>query len=267
MSNPTKSEPAFFRAATHRPEVIAHRGGGGEWPGETVYAFKKAIELGVDVLEMDVRRTKDDQLVLFHSSRVDETTDGTGRVRDLSLKELQKLNAAASMPGFGHQPIPELSEALDLLNTHPGLRLNIELKERDTKVAVQLAETLKHYAVADRVLVASGWHSALRKFREVCPEVATSASVYEVELFDVFDRFLGLKYRPHTDAIQWYSKFSFLKVITRRFIDKAHSLDLKVHAWTVNEPEEMKRLIALGVDGIITDLPTTLMKVLGRTSP
>ena len=186
-------------------------------------------------------------------------------MRDLTWAELQQLNAAASQPEFGRQPIPRLEEALHLLNHHPALRLNIEIKELDTKVSVQLAEILKHNAVVDRVLVASGWHSVLRKFREVCPEAATSASVYEVELFDVFDRFLGLKYRPNTDAIQWYSKFSFLKVITKRFIDKSHSLNLTVHAWTVNEPQEMERMIALGIDGIITDQPTTLMRLLKRT--
>src|SRR5215813_789004 len=89
------TEKPFFAAAPKgRPDVIAHRGGGGEWPGETLLAFDQAIKLGVDVLEMDVRRTRDDKIILMHNKKVDETTDGTGRVRELDMNYLRTRNAA-----------------------------------------------------------------------------------------------------------------------------------------------------------------------------
>ena len=92
--NLVNAKPFFAAAPKDRPDVIAHRGGGGEWPGETIFAFEQAIKLGVDVLEMDVRRTRDDQIILMHDCKVDRTTDGTGRVRKLDMKYLKTL--------FGH---------------------------------------------------------------------------------------------------------------------------------------------------------------------
>jgi glycerophosphoryl diester phosphodiesterase len=103
----------------------------------------------------------------------------------------------------------------------------------------------------------------LHEFRRQCPEVANSASVLEIEEFEALDKVFNWGYRPDTDAIQWHSEF-IVPIITQKFVDKAHGLNLLVHAWTVNTREEMQRMISLGVDGIITDYPTTLLQLLGR---
>jgi glycerophosphoryl diester phosphodiesterase len=113
--------------------------------------------------------------------------------------------------------------------------------------------------MTEKVLVASGWSSPIKLFRRHYPEVATSASVLEMMRF----RYLG-QIKPGVDAIQTMSKFSIFKRINKNFINKAHRKNLVVHGWTVNTPEEMQRLVNIGIDGIITDRPTTLLKLLGR---
>lgn len=256
-----KTVRPFFSAAKNHPEVIAHRGGGGEWPGETIDAFRQAIKLGVDVLEFDVRRTADDKIILMHNCTVNKTTDGKGRVRRMMMQDLKSLNAAArwaTNPLFRNIPIPTLADALTFLKEHPSIRANIEIKPRDTWLGIQVGQMICAEGLQDRVLVASAWHRVLKKFRRKYPDIATSASVLEILAFQFFGkRFRGL-HKP--DAIQWHSKFFFVKIITRGFVERAG--DMIIHAWTVNEPEEMGRMIELKVAGIITDHPTTLKKII-----
>jgi glycerophosphoryl diester phosphodiesterase len=264
MSMTTGANRPFFQSGKNSPEVIAHRGGGGEWPGETLYAFEKAIELGVDILEMDVHRTIDGALVLMHNDSVDETTDGRGRIRDLTLAEIKRLNAGFHWPPEIRElniRVPTLQEAFEAF---PHQRMNIEIKQREPSIVTQFGELIQQHGMTDRVLVASFWDGVLDEFRAEFPEVATSASTPEAIKFYALDDILFAKYRPDTDAIQADSKASFIHLITRHFVEKAHKLNLKVHAWTVNEPKEMQRMIEVGVDGIITDFPTRLLKILGR---
>jgi len=256
----------FFAAAKNHPEVIAHRGGAAEWPAETIFAFRKAIERGVDVLEFDVRRTADNEIVLMHNAKVDETTDGSGYVADKTLKELKKLNAGAQWPLLHSHDfkIPTLSEVFALFDDYPDLRLNIEIKDRDLWMANAVGQMIVQRGIENNVLVASGWDSVITEFRRNYSQVATSASVLEILKFQAWNNVLGSNSRLETDAIQWHSRFGPVLVIKRGFVKKAKSLDLIVHAWTVNTRREMKRMIELDVDGIITDHPTALLKILGR---
>src|SRR3954467_5906305 len=134
MSMATGSDRPFFKLGKNSPEVIAHRGGGGEWPGETLYAFEKAVRLGVDILEMDVHGTIDGTLVLMHNDTVDETTDGTGRIRDLTLAEIKGLNAGYHWPPEIRQlniRVPTLQEVFEAF---PGQRMNIEIKQKEPSI-------------------------------------------------------------------------------------------------------------------------------------
>jgi glycerophosphoryl diester phosphodiesterase len=263
--NAVSKRPFFVAAPKDRPDVIAHRGGAGEWPGETILAFEKAIKHGVDVLEMDVRRTKDDEIILMHNGKVDKTTDGHGHIRALTLAELKKLNAAArwaTNPIFKHIEIPSLPEVFDLLKDYPKIRLNIEIKDRDRWLAEKVGAMITQRGFADRVLLASGWDSVVEVVRDNYPNIASSASVLEIITFQICDNILGVRAPlKRVDALQWHSRMLKLKIITPRFVERAHSRGLIVHAWTVNEPEEMARMIDLGVDGIITDYPSTLLKL------
>ena len=261
MSYPQGAARPFFQNSKRPMEVIAHRGGGGEWPGETIYAFEHALEIGVDILEMDVHRTRDGALVLMHNATVDDTTNGTGAIKDLDLEYIRTLDAAYTWPalrgtGIG---VPELAEVFDRF---PHVRMNVEIKQREPSLVRDLCQLIKSKGKEDEVLIASFWDHALHEFRELCPEVATSASPLEIGEFEL-DNFIGTSFRPNTDAIQTRSK-EIVSVITRNFVTKAHALNLKVHGWTVNEHEEMVRLIDLGVDGIITDYPTELLALLPK---
>ncbi len=259
------NQKPFFANRKYPIEVIAHRGGGGEWPGETCYAFEQALKAGVDILEMDVHRTRDGVLVLMHDKTLDATTNGSGLIKEKDYAEIKDLDAAYTWPmhrGKGIK-IPRLEEVFDRF---PNVRMNIEIKQRSPSLVPALCELIKKKDKEKEVLIASAWHRTLREVRSDYRELklATSTSVWEILNFQVFEKVLGVRDRPPTDAIQWHSKFAF-HVITERFVAAARKVDLKVHAWTVNEHEEMNRMISLGVDGIITDYPTKLLSLLGRS--
>ena len=254
----------FFDQGKRGTEVIAHRGGAGEWPGETIYAFEEAVKIGVDVLEMDIRYTSDDDLVLMHNPNLKATTDVDKRVEDLESRNIQQIDAAywwrqgsAAPPPGAKLTVPRLE---DVFRTFPGMRMNIEIKPHHFPIRLikKFCGLLREYQMTDKVLVASGSHMNLHFFRKICPEVATSASVLEMAAFRVLK---NLKYKPNADALQISSRAGPFRFITQDYVEKVHSCGLKVHGWTVNRPEEMGRLISLGVDGIITDYPTTLLKL------
>lgn len=257
--------PFFAAVRKDRPEVIAHRGGAGEWPAETILAFDQAIKLGVDVLEMDVRRTKDDHIVLMHNMSVKKTTGGRGFVCRLTINQIRKLNAAArwaTNPAIPFTPVPELSAVFALAKKYPNLRFNIEIKPLDWSLSDTVGKMICANGLADRVLLASAWTSVLKIIRKRYPSIATSASVLEIGLFQI-SRLLKIPLPfKGIDAIQWRSRMCKLPIITPKFVSYAKKRGKIVHAWTVNEPEEMARMIELGVDGIITDYPTTLLRML-----
>lgn len=292
------AEHPFFSRAGNRPEVIAHRGGDGQWPGETMFAFKRTMALKADVLEMDVYLTRDMHLVLMHDDDVTTTTDYVARrgererrrLREFDLAELQLLNAGHkwSPPGAGKDKHPyrdnpdkdlKVTSLRDVFEEFRGVRMNIELKSagRDHSPAEKLAELICQSDMKENVLVASGVDSYIEHFRTLCPEVATSASLREMKRFKESSIVRG-SYRPAADAIQILDELWVLPVITRRFVEWSHcdGLDprraarcrrLPVHAWTINDLGEMRKMIALGVDGIITDYPGPLLALLDRLRP
>jgi len=263
--NRGKDHP-FFAGVKNGPEVIAHRGGAGECPGETIYAFGEAVKIGADVLEMDIRYTKDDELVLMHNSNVMETTGEDLRVKDLKFTspEFKALDAAywweEAGKGFpsGAKEKLKVPRLEDVLKNFRGKRMNIEIKPLHLPIRLikKFGNLLRQYDMTEKVLVASGSYNNLFFFRREFPEVATSASILELAAFRALK---GVGYTPDCDALQLSSKAGKLHFITQKYIDKAHSLGLVVHGWTVNELEEMGRLISIGVDGIITDYPSALI--------
>ncbi|HKO98924.1 MAG TPA: glycerophosphodiester phosphodiesterase [Pyrinomonadaceae bacterium] len=267
MPNPQagKNRP-FFATAKNLPEVIAHRGGAGEWPGETIYAFEQAAGIGVDVLEMDIRYTSDYDFILMHNANLKETTDVDEKVSRLTSDHIQHLDAAYQwrragkvFPQKTNVTVPRLET---VLQQFPGRRMVIEIKPRNFPIALvtKLGNLIMNYQMQDKVLIASAWSRPLRLFRNQYPRIATSASVFEMVIF----RYLN-KIKPGVDAIQTMSKFWIFKRISKAFIEKAHAKNLVVHGWTVNTRDEMQRLVDIGIDGIITDYPSTLKEVLGRS--
>lgn len=270
---PVAPDSAYYDGID-RPLVIAHQGGDGIWPGDTMYAFERAVELGVDVLEMDAHITRDGHIVLMHDEEVDRTTDGTGLIEDLTLAELKQLDAAydwtndngASFPyrGQGIQ-VPTLDE---LFQRYPEMRYVIEIKLTENPIDKPLCDLIRRHAMQDRVVIASFHDEAMQNFRQTCPEVATSASRGEVTAFVLLGKvFLSGFIIPEYESIQppYDPEQSMnIPIMTRRFIREAHAKNIAVEPWTVNDPELMKQYLEWGVDGIITDRPDLMIELLNN---
>jgi len=271
-----KPAPDAAYYSNPRPEVlvIAHQGGDGIYPGDTLYAYEHAVALGADVLEMDAHITKDGEIVLMHDEKVDRTTDGAGLIEDLTLAELKKLDAAyqwsnddgKTFPFRGQEiQVPTLRE---LFEKFPDMRYLIEIKLTKNPIAQPFCDLIREYHMEDKVIVGSFHDDAMAMFRETCPEVATGASQGEVTSFVILGKiflsgWVSPKYRDL--QVPWEkSESKGIQVMTQRFIREAHAKNIKVEPWTVNDPELMKQYIAWGVDGIITDRPDLLLEVLGR---
>ncbi len=254
--------------------VIAHQGGDGVWPGDTMYAFEKAVEIGADVLEMDAHITKDGRIVLMHDEKVDRTTNGTGLIEDLTLAELKQLDAAYKWSNDGGQTYPYRGKGIqvptldELFEKFPQMRYVIEIKLTANPMETPTCDLIRKYNMQNRVLIASFHDEAMKNFRAVCPEVATSASRGEVTRYVLLGKaFLWGFYVPKFQTVQppWNPEDSLnIPIMTKRFIWESHAKNVRVEPWTVDDPELMKRYIEWGVDGIITDRPDLMVEILGR---
>jgi glycerophosphoryl diester phosphodiesterase len=263
-------------AETRRVRCIAHRGGGREAPEGTLHAFRRAAALGCDALELDVRRTADGEVVVLHDEVVDRITDGSGEVAALALAEVQALDAAwAFAPGIGPDPsadahplrgrggpdlrIPTLAE---LLVAVPGVPLVIDLKvgpPEEPDVPEQVARLLRAAGRGDDVIVGSFSQVRLDAFRALAPGVPTSATQDEAAAFWAGEPIPDV---PGFAALQVPARFGDVDVVTADFVDRAHASGVEVHVWTVDDPDEVRRLVGLGVDGIVTDVPEAVSAVL-----
>lgn len=270
LAKPAASH-AFFAADSGRVLVIAHQGGDGLYPGNTLYAMEKSVALGVDVLEMDIHSTVDGVLVLMHDTTVDRTTDGSGEIRAMTLTAIKLLDAGYDWSPDGGVTYPYRGQGIavptleDIFTAFPHMRMNIEIKQAEPPIAAPFCSLIREHGVEERVLVASFRGQALDEFRALCPEVATSAYTEEVRTFFAMNvMFLGGAYSSKAHALQVPEYNSGLHVLSPRFVRTAQSRNLQVHAWTINEVEVMRRILATGVDGIITDYPDRLLAILNR---
>jgi glycerophosphoryl diester phosphodiesterase len=266
----------------------AHQGGAWEAPSSTLFAIGRALDLGATGIELDVHATADGHLVVGHDETVDRTTDGRGPIHTLTLAEVQALdNAYWFIPGADVTPglapdaypyrgrapadrlfgIATLDEVLALLDGHPGVAINLDIKA--TAPAVEsyeekLATTLAGHDHLDRVIVASFLDIASDRFSGYAPAVATSAGTLAVaEFWRALHQGEKAPASRHV-ALQVPAVHGDQVLVDERFVAAAHAQGLAVHAWTINDEKEMVRLLDLGVDGIISDRPTTLVELLRR---
>jgi glycerophosphoryl diester phosphodiesterase len=245
--------------------VYAHRGGSLQWPGNTILAFDEALNAGADVLEMDVRSTSDGALVVIHNSTVDETTDGRGPVAGFTLTALQLLDAGYRWgpDKFPHRgkglKVPTLEEVFEHYKNRD-VCMNIEIKQIMPSIVDRFCDLVVKHGMTDRILVASFSTSVLRQIRARLPKLATSAGTWEMFVFYLLHWFnLTDRYHLPVQSLQFWSSAGPFPIITESLVTAAHQYGLEIHGWTVNNPDEMRRLIKLGVDGIITDEPTLLI--------
>lgn len=269
-SKPIPPHP-YYSGIQTRPLVIAHQGGDGLWPGETMFAYQSAVDLGVDVLEMDIHITKDSVLVLMHDETVDRTTDGTGEIESMTLEDLKKLDAGYDWSSDDGVTFPYRGSGLtvatleEVFTAFPNMHMTIEIKKTNTSMAEPFCQLIREYHMQDKVLVASFHDERLKEFRAECPEVATSSAKNETTIFVLMTKgFLSGFYSPVFHSLQVPEESGGITVMTESFVKASHARNLAVEPWTINDEETMRKFIAWGVDGIITDRPDIMMEVLGR---
>ena len=233
---------------------VAHRGASGNYPENTLIAFQKALEIGVDEIELDLYLTKDDHLVVMHDPTVDRTTDGTGAIAALTLTEIKVLDAGRVFgEQFQNERVPTWEEALDLVGGKVGL--NVHLKEGgnldghyERKVAKALAE---FHMVEDSILTCRD--ESVGIFAEIDPRI--ECRIFRAnrtpEQYIQKSVEMGLRtMQPGRD------------ITTRDFVQKAHAAGRIVHVFYADTPEDMRAYIEIGVDGILTNYPERLKAIL-----
>lgn len=253
-----------------RPLIIAHAddSGQGLYPGNTLTFLQQMAAMDVDVLEMDVHETADGELVLMHDDTVDRTTEGKGAIRDQTLAELRELNVAYNWTRDGklypYRDEPERILTLDqVFETFPKYPMIIELKAPELSAADTLCRTLRAYNKSNQVIISSFHQPAIDTFREHCPHVATGAGSDEVRLFALASRLRAMRLlSPRYQALHIPVEYNGITLISPESIAQAKERGVRVDVWTVNDAAEMRRLAEMGVDGIMTDRPDRLRKVL-----
>src|SRR5215218_5410100 len=254
------------------PVNLAHRGASALAPENTIEAFRLAVEAGAGGLELDVHMTRDGHIVVIHDATVDRTTSGTGAVSEMTIDELRGPDAGYNFSPDGGPTRPyrgrgsRVPTLEDVLLEFPGVAVNIDIKAGGSGIEAAVLEVIREANSLDRVLVVSTSHATVKRFRRVSGgHVSTGASRWETGIFYLLSR-LHLEWlaRPDYDALQVPPVHRGIALVTPRFIAAAHSRGVRVDAWTINQPDEMRRLLDLGVDVIMTDRPGTLADVLQR---
>jgi glycerophosphoryl diester phosphodiesterase len=249
------------RPSVNRPLIMAHRGASKVAPENTLPAFQAAIDMRADGVELDVQYSSDGHLVVFHWPTLEATTNGQGRITAHTLAELRALDAGSSFgPQFAGTPIPELHEVLDLLCGK--LIVNIELKALDMGtfgIGADVVAAVRKQGMEDQVILSSFNHMALRRAKKAGPEIEGALLLAP-----------DLPGWTRTALARRYSRANALHpeapMVDSQYMSSARRQGLPVRVWTVNEEDEMQRLIALGVDAIITDVPDVLARQPGMAN-
>ena len=247
--------------------IIAHRGTNKRAPQNTLPAFQKAIEMGTDGFETDVHLSKDGVPVICHNYTIDETSNGTGKIEEMTLEQLKSYDFGSYYdPKFKDTTLPTLDEFLDLA-VGKGLKvLNIELKpEKDTARRETLVrktlEAVEARGLSDILLISSFSPEILEYIKQIDPNCKT-AFLYPAGYVRAHLAFLppfGLM-----SKLKCYAAHPHKLCIRGSFVKKAHKKGIQVNVWTVNESEDIRAMITAGVDGIITDCPDRVRSILNE---
>jgi glycerophosphoryl diester phosphodiesterase len=239
------------------PKIFAHRGGRKSTPENTAAAFKNSMHLGVAGIELDIQRCATGEIVVIHDEDINRTTNGAGLVKDISLAELKRISAGSWFDQkFASENVPTLQEVLEIIDGN--LILNIEVKNAPVSydgIDDDLLELLSHYQHPDTIIVSSFDHKLLLKISQKT-DIAI-ALLAECVFFDL------QAYATTLGASFWHPPYD---VVRPELVEEAHANGLLVNVWTVNDERKWRKLIDMGVDGIITDDPEGLSVFLDEVS-
>jgi glycerophosphoryl diester phosphodiesterase len=262
-------ESDFF--APPVPRVIAHRGGAGRCPENTLAAFRASTALGVPYAELDIHATRDGVIVVAHDADLRRTCGRDGRISAIDYAELANADAGFTFTAGGGFPfrrqglkIPTLEEVFAAC---PGQCFIVEIKQTAPSVVAAMLEVIERRGMGRRVLIASEHQTPLDEVRALRPGLPTSFSGPEIAtLFAALNSGAIGDYRAPADALQIPPRYEALELATPQSVAAAHRLGIELHVWTVNEECEMRALLAMGVDGILTDFPARLLQVAATDS-
>ena len=237
-----------------RPLIIAHRGSKGEAPENTLASFALALQQHCDAIELDIHLSRDGVPVVIHDDTVDRTTNGTGKVESMTVDELQALDAGSWFdPRYAGEQIPTLAEVFELVP--PSIMINVEIKGiSGGRTEQELLKLLKAYDRIESVVVSSFDHKCLRRLKQADPRIQIGL-LYSANFVDhvAVAKLTGIPvYSLHPQA----------DLIAPEDIAAAHEAGLQIYPFTINREEHMKLGIQVGLDGIITDYPARLYKLL-----
>ena len=254
------------------PLFFAHRGGALLRPENTLPAFEHGLSFGADALELDIQQARDGELVVIHDPTLDRTTSGSGPVASYTLDELRGFDAGHTFTSDGGATFPYRGQGItiptlrEVFARFPAVRINIDLKESTSDREERLWALIQEFGAEGRICAGCFDHAALVRFRHLTGgQVATSASPREVRAFVLAAASHTTSWlRPAYDALQVPDTYGAIRIISRTTVEAAHRLGLQAHVWTVDERAHMEALLALGVDGLMTDRPDILAEVLAE---
>lgn len=241
---------------TKQINVMAHRGASGYAPENTLAAFQMALDMGADGIECDIHLTADAQFVVCHDDRIDRTSDGEGAITELTLSQIQSHDFGAKYGAqFAGETAPTLEQMLDVVkDMNP---INIEIKafgDGDQADALSaLYNVLVRRGVLSNCIISSFNAQILKQFKRLYPDVYTCLLYSHRRRPAAYAQSLGCS------AIHLHHAR-----LTKRTVDNAHARGLKVNCWTADDENDIRRMIEIGCDGIITDYPDRVLKLLGR---
>ena len=232
----------------------AHRGFCSQYPENTILAFQKALEEGVDGIENDVQLSKDGHIVIMHDESVDRTTNGKGWVKDLTLAELKELDASEKFGSqFGVQRVPTLREYLELVKDQPVIT-NIEMKTgvfEYLEMEQMLVDMLREYKLEDRVLITSFNHFTIMRMKERAPEIRYGFLAYDWRLD-------AGEYTQKNGIPCYHPDYHNL---TPEVVEDLRSHGIEINPYTVDDPKDIRDMIAKGVHSVITNCPDVVNRV------
>jgi len=274
-----KPAPRFPVLTENRFENIAHRGGHGEAPANTLEAMHSAMAAGADVLEMDIHMSRDGHLVVFHDQTLDRTTPCKGDIKHKTLTQLKACDkgyyyspANKGKETAGDYPFRnrgvQIPTLYDLFSTFPDQRMIIEMKQAEPSLVSEFCRMIRSFEMQDLLIIGSLKQQPMDKFREECPEVATSATPKEAALFILANKiglsgaispvYALLQVPPSVDLPGFLPE---LDITTPALLKGAHAKGLLVQVWTINDAALMRTLFEMGIDGIMTDYPSRLAAI------
>ncbi|MFY0689013.1 MAG: glycerophosphodiester phosphodiesterase [Cyclobacteriaceae bacterium] len=261
-----------FIVGEERPWVIAHGGSKDLFPENTMVAFDGSMEIGVDALEMDVKMTADDSLICHHDDTIDRMSNGEGSVNDLTYNDLLAFNFGDGFVDLeGNNPYQEEHVGVTLLEAvfhkYPNVNYVVEIKdsgEIGMKAAEKLRRLLTEYDLFNQIIVASFHDEVLLYLNSMDgPTIPISAGAEEAKDFVIAAKFAGrIFYSPDAVAFQLPMKQSGFNLTKQRLLNSAHKHNMAIHYWTIDDVDDMRRLIENGADGLITDRPDLMNELL-----